>query len=136
VKLPSPVSEDDQRAVRRLASLSLEYAGYCYFAATILEFFETITNESMKAAERASVDGGGVEALSVARRTFGDDPRIAWNKVSAFRRARGLEVVPTPPEGVLLPTLPPPASSRASAVARPKRTHVDDAARRPYERTT
>jgi hypothetical protein len=79
---------------RRLLSLGLELSGYRYFAATLLDFFNSTTpNPQFLEAIQENAGVAGVRTLAHARATFAQDPRLAWSLVSQFRKARKLRTL-------------------------------------------
>jgi hypothetical protein len=102
------LTEDDTSIIRRLHSLTLEFVGYRYFAATLNEFFSSTSDKALSDSLEPQAGDGSLDILSSARRRFADDPRLAWSLVSRFRKARSMKpVLDTPPEGLRLPVPPP-----------------------------
>jgi hypothetical protein len=90
--------------LERLASLALEFAGYKYFAATLLDFFSPAADQDLRSALNTDAGSGGIDALSSARSRFADDPRLAWSLVTLFRHAHQITpALPSPTEGHRLP---------------------------------
>jgi hypothetical protein len=99
-----PLTGEDLVVLYRLHSLTLEFVGYRYFAATLFEFFSSTSDERLRQALDARAGEGSLNVLSTARMRFSDDPRLAWSLVSQFRRARHMPpVLGIPPEGLRLP---------------------------------
>jgi hypothetical protein len=89
-------SNGDARAAERarLVALASELRGYTYFAATVLQFFdESLDRQRLEDAQRSADPNKRIEALAEARQLFGMNRRIAWERVSEFRRAWGTEPV-------------------------------------------
>lgn len=87
-------SGDVQRVLIRLAR---ELAGFYYYACTIEEVFtDDLDVERLRQAERP--EGPlSLERLAQARQAFSDNSVIAWDAVTRFREAWGLEVADLPP---------------------------------------
>ena len=99
-----PDMPESKIALERLASLALEYVGYKYFAATILDFFSRAVDQDLRSALKASAGAGNIAILSSARARFADDPRLAWSLVTQFRQAHKINPdLPPPTEGLRLP---------------------------------
>lgn len=88
----------DPGSASPLLRLMGELACYCYYSATILEFFDSAAPGS-----RWRLAGGGdadvvadLGLLAKARQAFALNTRVAWEIVSAFRRAWELPVEPFP----------------------------------------
>jgi hypothetical protein len=91
-------------ALARLGSLALEFVGYRYFAATLLDFFSHAADAELRNALSADAGTGSLQALSLARARFADDPRLAWALITMFREAHHIEpALPAPAEGWRLP---------------------------------
>ncbi len=89
----------------KLARLRLELATYCYYCATLMQFFSAdLTEKRLKAAEEAA-GSASIDQLAQARQAFAVSPQMAWSMSSAFRRAYGMKALtlgskcppPTPP---------------------------------------
>jgi GTPase SAR1 family protein len=101
-------------ALERLGSLALEFAGYRYFAATVLDFFSQVADIELRRALSVDAGTGSLQTLSSARARFADDPRLAWSLVTQFREAHQINpALPVPAEGWRLPpSQTPPAAER------------------------
>ncbi|WP_394619662.1 P-loop NTPase fold protein [Lentzea sp. JNUCC 0626] len=94
--VPGDIMPVDE-ATRQLCRLIGELAGFYYYAATLLEFFDDDADE-----ERWQVAGAGNEprslgSLATARQAFATSPSVAWQGVSRFRHAWGFDVLEYPP---------------------------------------
>ena len=99
-----PDIPDLKIALERLASRALEFVGYKYFAATILDFFSRAVDQDLRSAMEASAGAGHIAVLSSARARFADDPRLAWSLVTQFRQAHKISpALPPPTEGLRVP---------------------------------
>ncbi len=78
----------------KLIRLRLELATYCYYCATLMQFFNTnLTKQRLKAAEEAAGDAS-IGQLAHARQAFAVSPQVTWSMTSAFRRAYdGMDVL-------------------------------------------
>lgn len=105
-------------AVERLGSLALEFAGYRYFAATLLGFFSQAADAELRRALSADAGIGSLKTLSSARARFADDPRLAWSLVTQFRQGHNIDpALPVPTEGWRLPpSQTPPSLARRNLV--------------------
>jgi hypothetical protein len=101
-------------ALERLGSLALEFAGYRYFAATLLGFFSQAADAELRYALSDDAGTGSLQTLSSARARFADDPRLAWSLVTLFREAHQIgPALPVPAEGWRLPPPQTPLSARS-----------------------
>jgi hypothetical protein len=89
-------------ALARLNSLGLEVNTYWYFAATILQFFgvDASDSEILKAAKTGGDES--FDSLAEARLQFVQGPLVAWEIISAFRRAHDLHTLDAPNPSWLL----------------------------------
>ncbi|WP_068923881.1 hypothetical protein [Planobispora rosea] len=77
--------------------LRRDFATYVYFCATIEEVFDERLDAGRMTAATAEESGpGSFDALAAARYVFARDTHLAWNSISGFRTAWGLEVRPAP----------------------------------------
>ncbi|HZI75989.1 MAG TPA: hypothetical protein VFD73_18575, partial [Gemmatimonadales bacterium] len=82
----------DDEARSKLARLRLELAAYCYYCATLMQFFNAdLTEKRLKAAEDGSGDRS-INQLAQARQAFAISPQVTCSMTSAFRRAHGMDV--------------------------------------------
>ncbi|HEX8868190.1 MAG TPA: P-loop NTPase fold protein, partial [Lentzea sp.] len=84
-------------ATRQLCRLIGELAGFYYYAATLLEFFDnTAPEERWRVAGVGNDDPRELGTLATARQAFATSPSVAWRGVSRFRQAWGLTVAAFP----------------------------------------
>jgi hypothetical protein len=76
------------------ARLRLDYAAYTYFCLTVLDVFTgPLDNERVVRCADDTQWPGSFDALAAARHAFVIDSGIAWQAVSNFRQAWGLDVL-------------------------------------------
>jgi hypothetical protein len=93
--LPPPPGErplagdGEHAALAQIADLTLELKCFCYFAATLIEYFSglAVAREGT-AAQFAPAAEQDIERLMEARATASVNPRVGWGLISAFRAAR------------------------------------------------
>ncbi len=87
--LKSATVED--REGRTPAGLASEFLAFCYFSATLLEFFtDQRPSESFREVAEAFLGHIPIDRLAEARQAFAVHPRAAWDAVSEFRKQQGL----------------------------------------------
>lgn len=89
----SPGQNGSAEAWLILARLRFELAAYCYYCATLLQFFDlTLTDDRLKEAEKSEKEKSGKEIsqLARARQSFAVSPQITWSMTSVFRDAYGM----------------------------------------------
>jgi hypothetical protein len=96
-----PGSEHDSEFVlsarQTLFRLTRELAGFYYFSATVVEFFEgTVDQQRLRMALGSAAGHESISELAISRQAFAVNPRLAWRTVSNFRRSWGLSVIPFP----------------------------------------
>jgi hypothetical protein len=89
----SPNENGATAAPLKLIQLRLELATYCYYCATVMQFFNTdLTERRLKAAEKAASETS-ITQLAQARQAFAVSPQVTWSMTSAFRCAYSMDVL-------------------------------------------
>jgi len=83
----------DRPAYADLEALTIELSCYCYYSATVLEFFRSTASQSRW---RADEIGLSASDLVRARAYFLASHVLAWEKISDFRSRLSLEVIGMP----------------------------------------
>ncbi len=95
---PEPDSSE-ARDRAKLRSLATELVGFAYFAATLLDFFDdSLDRSKLEECRRGDDEQKRLDALAEARQLFAINASVAWERVSAFRRAWGVRTVEFPPQ--------------------------------------
>ena len=82
---------ESHAASLKLERLLREYAVFRCFGITLIEFFsDTRTNVDFAGAAQAD-DESSIDQLARARQAFAIEPELAWERLSAFRRAWDLD---------------------------------------------
>jgi hypothetical protein len=98
---PMPTSRAHIEATTASASAYLklvsELSCFCYYAATILDFFNTSADpDRWKATATNQPDRLGLAHLAKAHQAFAMSTRIAWEGISRFRKSWSMDTVPFP----------------------------------------
>ena len=116
--------DDDLAERRTLLRLTVELVGYFYYSRTLLELFDTGSDQAVDRLIAAvdSDDGAALGELVRARQNFAVNPFLAWAEVSGFRARPGiglpafeLPAALTPPRLSPVPDSPADQSSYAPA---------------------
>lgn len=101
----------------KLAALKSELATYCYYLATLLQFFNNDLKQA--ALELAEKEGAGLDQLARARQVLAVDPDITYERLKRFRLDNHLAPLPALPKPPVMPPppAPPPINNMAGPVA-------------------
>lgn len=101
----------------KLANLKSELATYCFYLATLLQFFNN--NLQQAVLEPCETEGGGLDQLARARQVLAVDPDITFNLLNRFRGSNQLAALPSIPKPPVMPPppAPPPINNTAGPVA-------------------
>lgn len=86
------ITQGPRNEADSVAALRLEVAGYVYFCQTLRDFFgDGVDEVRMREATESGRHPRHFDALATARMTFSSNTLIAWQMISRFRSAWGLD---------------------------------------------
>jgi hypothetical protein len=93
------LSDEEVAARRSVVRLATELAVFAYYCATLLELFnDKLDRNRLQWAEAAASEPRSLDRLAECRQTFAINTPLAWERLSEFRNAWGMQVLalPTP----------------------------------------
>jgi hypothetical protein len=100
--LPSHTSRARLESTTASAGAYLKLVGelscFCYYAATVLDFFDTSADRHRWLAAANNSDHVGLHHLAKARQAFAMSTRVAWEGISRFRYSWNMTPLPFPTE--------------------------------------